>query len=295
MQVPCGKCPMCLKAHAAGWAFRLAQELKVSSSAYFITLTYDTQRVPINRSGYMCLYKRHLQLFFKRLRKSHSSIPQHSRTPIKYYAIGEYGGTFNRPHYHILLFNARLDRLFSGKDIQKLRLTNFDGKAHVYAKHWTNGKRGSKAKVLGFASVGRVEGASIGYCMKYISEPCPSRTNKKSLVTKAFATMSKGLGISYLTPQMINYHKKGLEKAYFGTLTDGTGRKVALPRYYKDRIFTSKQKEDINKHWTEKDVDRLLEDILKGVDIIARKKGALNQARKMHSYRSKQNRLKQKV
>ena len=29
-------------------------------------------------------------------------------TPLKYYAVGEYGGQTKRPHYHIVIFNADL-------------------------------------------------------------------------------------------------------------------------------------------------------------------------------------------
>lgn len=90
--VPCGKCNFCLQARRADWSFRLSQELRDSSAALFITFTYSDKFLPVGGT----LVKRHVQLFFKRLRKFGS---------FRYYAVGEYGTLTQRPHYHVLLFN----------------------------------------------------------------------------------------------------------------------------------------------------------------------------------------------
>ena len=68
VQVPCGKCPQCRSNRASAWSFRLMQEDKRSLSSLFVTLTYNTDHVPILKSGYMSLNKGDLQKFFKRLR-----------------------------------------------------------------------------------------------------------------------------------------------------------------------------------------------------------------------------------
>ena len=86
IDVPCGKCPNCKKRRVNEWVFRLQEEDKVSSTSYFITLTYDTVVVPISPNGFMTLKKRDLQLFWKRLRKAIGKGPK-----IRYYAVGEYG------------------------------------------------------------------------------------------------------------------------------------------------------------------------------------------------------------
>jgi len=96
---PCGKCPPCKKRRTSGWSFRLVKEGERSLSALFITLTYDTEYVPITSNGYMSLDIKDLQKFFKRLRKL-------TNEKLKYYAVGEYGSTKMRPHYHIILYNA---------------------------------------------------------------------------------------------------------------------------------------------------------------------------------------------
>lgn len=93
--VPCGKCLFCLQTKRMDWSFRLLEELRECSSAFFITLTYAVDPLSI------C--KRDLQLFFKRLRKFNSK-------KIRYYAVGEYGTKLGRPHYHAIVFNIDLMR-----------------------------------------------------------------------------------------------------------------------------------------------------------------------------------------
>lgn len=198
VSIPCGKCPECVKRRVSAWSFRLQQEEKVSTSAQFITLTYDTKTIPITSKGYLSLSKRDLQLFFKKLRKANAE-------KIKYYAVGEYGSKTKRPHYHIILFNAVLDTI---------QPSWFQGDVHY----------------------GTVGGASIGYTLKYIS--------KKKLIPEfesddrlpEFSLMSKRLGISYITEATKRWHKADLENRMYNTIEDG--KKLAMPRYFKEKIYT---------------------------------------------------------
>lgn len=59
----------------------------------FLTLTYEDDKLPSDNS----VSPREIQLFLKRLRKT---LP----TPIRYFAVGEYGDQTGRPHYHLALF-----------------------------------------------------------------------------------------------------------------------------------------------------------------------------------------------
>lgn len=58
-------------------------------------MTFDKDHLPEDNS--LCV--RDLQLFMKRLRK-------HRGKGIKFFACGEYGETFGRPHYHLILFGV---------------------------------------------------------------------------------------------------------------------------------------------------------------------------------------------
>lgn len=101
-RVPCSACYQCRLRRGAGWSLRLRYEEKVHSTAYFVTFTYDDDNLPVTDDGVVTLSKRHLQLYFKRLRKRHSNA-------IKYYACGEYGSNTYRPHYHCIMFGANED------------------------------------------------------------------------------------------------------------------------------------------------------------------------------------------
>jgi len=240
--VPCGKCPECVKRRTSAWSFRLMEEDKVAETSHFITLTYDTLKVPITHAGYMTLIKRDLQLFFKRLRKAHE---HRGMKPIKYYAVGEYGGKTFRPHYHIILFNA---------DITLIQPA------------WDNGH----------VHYGSVSGASVGYTMKYIAKKgrIPMHRNDDRL--PEFGLMSKGLGQSYLTPAMMHWHKKDLDNRMYCNLKDG--RKISMPRYYKDKIYTEEQRKRIAFFQQREAAQRQYEAMLKEGDDYWRNKAERDKA-----------------
>jgi hypothetical protein len=210
---PCGKCPPCKKRRTSGWSFRLVKEGERSNSALFVTLTYDTQYVPITPNGYMTLELTDLQKFFKRLRKL-------TNEKLKYYAVGEYGSTKKRPHYHIILFNANPEHI---------------------KRAWALNNN-----TIGSYHIGNVSDASIGYTLKYMSKlskiPMHSNDDRK----KEFSVMSKGLGSNYITNAMIQWHKNLLEQRMYVPIKDG--KKIAMPRYYKDKIYNEQEKDKINQY-----------------------------------------------
>lgn len=217
IHVPCGKCPECTARNISGWSFRLQQHAKSPEimSSHFVTLTYNTDHVPFTRAGFMTLNKRDLQKFFKRLRKRHVG------TPIKYFAVGEYGSKKMRPHYHLIMYNAQ------PADI-------------VHA--WT-----LDGKSLGDVHFGTVTGASIGYTLKYMSKPGKIPLHRNDDRVPEFRLMSKGLGLSYLTIEMFEWHLADELNRMHCVLEDG--RKIAMPRYYKDWIYLdSDQRQRITDH-----------------------------------------------
>lgn len=208
--VPCGRCPECLARRVSAWSFRLLQEEKVSSTCVFLTLTYDTSRVPISRNGFMSLSKRDCQLFMKRLRKAHGVVQ------LKYYLVGEYGGKTKRPHYHVLLFNANIS---------------------LIQPAWNCGN----------IHYGKVSGASVGYTLKYMNKPPFRSMHKNDDREPVFALMSKGLGISYLTDAVCNYHKADVCERVCCVLPGG--KKVSMPRYYKDKIYDEVERSQIKEYF----------------------------------------------
>lgn len=221
--VPCGKCPRCALRRASAWSFRLMQEERVSISSWFITLTYATHSLPFSRNCYRTLQIRDLQLFFKRLRKAHEGDVNYP-LPIKYYAVGEYGTKTARPHYHILLFNADVERVAAAWAI------------------WQADK--GTYKPIGDCYYGSVESASVGYCLKYMFKPKRIGLNRNDDRQPEFGTMSKGLGQSYLTENMVRWHLASDDRMYLN-LWDG--RRCSMPRYYKNRIYDDVTRDRVGK------------------------------------------------
>lgn len=124
----------------------------------------------------------------------------------KYVCVGEYGGQTRRPHYHMLLWT----------DCPPIRLQAlwFRGQVHF----------------------GRLTMASAMYTLKYIIQP---KQKDCDGIERTRAQFSRGLGLGYLTTAAYNYHTMDYDNPVMFSRIDG--RKVALPRYYKTKIFTKYQ------------------------------------------------------
>ena len=95
MTIPCGQCTGCRSEYSRQWALRNMHEASLYADNCFITLTYNEKNLPQNNS----LEKKAFPKFIRSLRKKNKG------TKIRYYACGEYGDNFGRPHYHAILFN----------------------------------------------------------------------------------------------------------------------------------------------------------------------------------------------
>ena len=232
--VPCGKCPSCINRKVDDWVFRCIQEDQVSNSSYFVTLTYDIPHVPFDDRGRMSLNKGDLQKFFKRLRYYHeknnwSGDLRGEKKGIKYLACGEYGDSRKRPHYHAVIFNSH------PRDIELA---------------WD----------MGAIHIGNVTNKSIAYVVKYMNKEYSDRRTgpypEYYWKNRPFRVSSKNLGISYLTDEIIKYHKADPDRNYVTI----DGYKKALPRYYRNKIYTDDEKIQLLSHVNEKILEKDLTD-----------------------------------
>lgn len=206
-EVPCGRCLECRKLRTNSWYVRLKNEMSESISAIFLTLTYDDPYLPYTNGGHMSLYYPDLQKFIKRLRKRNDKKTDKKLT---YFAVGEYGSQTFRPHYHLIIFNI--------SDISDI------GKSWVQGHH----------------HIGEVNDKSIFYTLKYVTkrvgEDCERDPSDDRIPEKAL--QSKGIGLNFLTPQMIKYYNDDVSRC----VTMLGNKKIGLPRYYRDKIFSDSQK-----------------------------------------------------
>lgn len=235
--VGCGKCYNCRYKRISGWSFRLQEELKVSNTAYFITLTYDTHHVPITTGRYpMTLKKKDLQDFLKRLRyydseyyANYSTKAKQLQKPkkIKYYGCGEYGGSKKkRPHYHLILFNV-----VDPNSIYKAWATAIVEKGVTIGFH-----------PFGIIDIDEdVNATNIEYVLKYICKDDQGIGKAKNdFRIPEFSLMSKGLGKDWITVDIETFYNKRLDIAY---ILREDGVKIAMPKYYSNKMFTEETKE----------------------------------------------------
>ncbi|AKI26932.1 replication protein VP4 [Microviridae Fen7786_21] len=195
--VPCGKCPNCLTRRANGWAFRIMHQERVSVSSLWVTLTYDPHSVRITPNGYMTLVKRDVQLFIKRIRKAiHSDWLKKNRLlrkqkrqllplplPVKYYCCGEYGSTYWRPHYHIVLLNVPESTL---------------------SRSWYDAETGALMGDV-YIDPRPLSESCIAYTVFYCNKGSRVPAHRNDDRAKEFSLMSKGMGLSYLTEHIFGF------------------------------------------------------------------------------------------
>lgn len=218
VKIPCGQCMECRLEKSRMWALRCMNEKRLHRDSAFITLTYGADDIP-TLSGpcidkRMTLEKRDLQLFMKRLRHEFS-------TQVRFFACGEYGETFGRPHYHVLL----LSHDFADKKFFS------DGKrpGEKYYKSATLDKLWG----LGHTLLGDVTFDSCAYVARYVTKKITGSASASFYAGRQpeFAVMSRKPGLGR------GYYDKYVSEIYggLGTGHDSlivNGKEVRPPRYY---------------------------------------------------------------
>lgn len=173
-EIPCGQCIECRLSYSKMWAQRsICEALMSERDCYFLTLTYDDEHLPapvlsfprIDIPGVVVehpvllhpLKKDDMTAFIKRLR-AHFQYSA-GEVGIRFLFCGEYGETYGRPHYHMLLFNVFLPdlelafnrSLLSGKDIAYF-------KSDTISKCWRNG----------FVSISPLTWENAAYTCRYV-------------------------------------------------------------------------------------------------------------------------------
>lgn len=194
---PCGKCINCLRLYQKQWTLRMRQEKADSKSSFFLTLTISDKNLIFGNFDAI-LYKPFYQNFLKRLRKKLSKCDAH----LRYVVCGEYGGKTNRPHFHLALY---LDKVFKFNEMYTL-----------VKSCWPD-----------FIQLDYLRSERIIYLTKYFN-----KLDFREHEVKPFRNMSNGIGIGYITPNSIRFHKRNLT-----TVSKKFGFTVSLPRYYREKIF----------------------------------------------------------
>lgn len=247
IDIPCGQCRGCRLEYSRQWAVRCVLEAMQYEHNYFVTLTYNDDNLPIQDnfqidklSGEVLghfqsssLVPDHLTKFMKDLRayfKYHFDYDN-----IRFFACGEYGEKFMRPHFHIILFNCPIPDL----DLLK---TSFNGdvywRSQILDKLWNKG----------FVCVGSCNFSTCSYVARYMMKKQKGKNSDFYFdlgLLPPFTRCSRMPGIAK------SYYDANSDKIYdYDQLvivgSDGTSKKVKPPKYF-DRLYDIQCPEDLKR------------------------------------------------
>lgn len=224
VRFPCGKCVGCHLDYSRSWAVRCSHEASLYSCNCFVTLTYDDDHIPFNRS----FDKSHVPLFMKRLRRRFGE-------GIRYYGCAEYGSKLGRPHYHLCLFN------FDFEDKVVFKVRKFKDKRYslyvsdVLRDLWP----------YGFSTSASFSFKTAAYTARYVLKKSYTKsdfyghsqlfnpvTGELCVRHKEYPMMSRNPGIGY------GWYKKFYSDIYPCGFVIHEGSKIRTPRYY-DKLFAA--------------------------------------------------------
>lgn len=220
--VGCGKCMECRKQKARNWQVRLHEEIRNDKNGKFVTLTFSNESIKElskdikGLDGYNLdneIAKKAVRRFLERWRKKY-------KKSVKHWLVTELGGNGSENiHLHGIIWTKESDKTIN--DIWK------------YGYTWIgNNKNG-----------GYVNEKTINYIVKYVN-----KIDEKHKEYNSKILTSAGIGKNYIE------RKDSKNNIYKGKNTQETyitrqGMKIALPIYYRNKIYTEEEKEKL---WLQK-------------------------------------------
>lgn len=228
IDVPCGQCIACRLRRSADWATRIVKELTQYEHSCFVTLTYDNDHLPSDKS----LHHEHLKKFFDTIRSRNRygikfNGVKYFFDDVRYFCCGEYGKCDERPHYHAIIFG-------------------FDCYDRQYYKKNSNGDTLFQSPFLesiwnkGFVVIGDVTFESAAYVARY----CLKKVTGKEAVDHykgrkpEYSTSSKGIGR--------RFYEKYSKKVYRQDGVRVRGHWRTPPRYF-DKLLELEDVEVYNR------------------------------------------------
>ena len=217
VSVGCGKCVECMKQKSRQWQVRLSEEIRERKDGQFVTLTFseeELQKIDETISKQLKGYDRDNEILRYAVRHFTENWRKKYKKTIRHWLISEIGGTrTERIHLHGILFTNEVKEIH-----KKWKYGN------VYIGEYVNEK-------------------TINYIIKYVNKVDEKHKEYKP---KVFA--SKGIGKNYLKRKdsKRNVYVKGDTKETYVTRK---GLKLALPIYYRNKIYNDEEREKL---WVEK-------------------------------------------
>lgn len=205
----CGCCIECRKEKQREWRVRLEEELR-SNFGYFTTLTISPEGIKeIEEKTGLKWEENPNEIATKALRLFLERARKETGKSIRHWCVTELGEKKDRIHLHGIFYGQR--------------------SAELIKKHWK----------YGFVFIGGYcNSKSINYMTKYML-----KVDIKHPEFKQIVLASPGIGSGYMDRLDYLWQKQNYKKIEVATYTFRNGTKMAMPKYYKDKIFSEREKE----------------------------------------------------
>lgn len=205
----CGCCIECRKEKQREWRVRLDEELR-TNYGYFITLTVSPEGIKeLEEHTNLSWELNPNEIATKALRLFLERARKDTGKSIKHWCVTELGEKKDRIHLHGIFFGQK--------------------SAELIKKHWK----------YGFSFIGQYcNSRSVNYMTKYML-----KVDIKHPTFKQIVLASPGIGAEYMNRLDYLWQKQNYKKIEVATYTFRNGTKMAMPRYYKNKIFTDKERE----------------------------------------------------
>lgn len=205
----CGCCIECRKEKQREWRVRLEEELR-SNYGYFITLTISPEGIKeIEEHTNLNWELNPNEIATKALRLFLERARKDTGKSIRHWCVTELGEKGDRIHLHGIFFGQK--------------------SAELIKKHWK----------YGFSFIGQYcNSRSVNYMTKYML-----KVDVKHPTFKQIVLASPGIGAGYMDRLDYLWQKQNYKKIEVATYTFRNGTKMAMPKYYKNKIFTDKERE----------------------------------------------------
>lgn len=228
--IGCQNCMECRKQKAREWQVRILEDIKTHKNGKFITLTInneqyaklaeESQQEGYNRDNEIITLA--IRRWLERWRKKHKRSVRHWLTT----ELGHQGT--NNIHVHGIVW--------TDQNIQEIENTWEYGFVWKGKKHHQVNKNGQ----LITHYTNYVSPATVTYITKYVTKIDKEHTGYKP---KIFT--SPGIGHRYTTHNHDSKQNKFNGKQTVETYRTSTGHKIALPIYWRNKVYTEKEREQL--------------------------------------------------
>ena len=239
----CGKCMECRKQKARQWQVRLQEDIRTNTNAKFVTWTFDEKSlIEIEKK----VTEEHREVI-KELEENNDLKQSRKRNKEKY--LSGYNRDNEVCRYAIRKYTERWRKKY-GKTLRHWIVSEIGGKnterVHLHGIVWTNEIESIKERwKYGGVYIGEyVNAKTINYIVKYVNKVDEKH---KEYVSKIYT--SKGIGKEYIKRKDSNRNKYKKEEETIETYKTRNGMELALPTYYRNKIYNEEEREEL---WLQK-------------------------------------------